>query len=113
MIRMDLDICTSRVFCECLQIHPSSTPSALPRGCRRERDVAVTVVGRCDINDLDLGVCDNFAPIGRGVLPSEARGGLPHRSGVTSADLRPHGCRQIKEARRLGHASERSLPMKP
>ena len=70
------------------------------RGC--DRDLAVRVVRRADIDDVDLGIVNDATPVGLRIFPAEFRGRFFHSGAVASADcFHSHADRRIKKVRRL------------
>lgn len=69
---------------------------------RGDGDLAVGVVRRGDIDEVDGGIGDDIAPVGGGVFPAELSGGGTSGSGVAPADRHhPQVGGQIEKARRL------------
>ena len=49
-------------------------------------DFSVGIIRRVDVDDVDLGICDDFAPIRCDMLPAKFFGGGPHAFFITTAD---------------------------
>ncbi len=65
---------------------------------RGERDLAVGVAGRADVDHVDVVAGDRGAPVGLGIGPAEPGRGRLHRNGVPPDDhLLPDTCRVREE----------------
>ena len=58
----------------------------LARLRRGNRDLGMGVVGRVNVDDIDLGIGDNVAPVGDGLAPAELFCGGLHPGLVAAAD---------------------------
>ena len=81
---------------------------------RRHGDLAMRIVRRANIDDVDFGIVHNAAPIGFDFLPAQFRGRFPGRGPVAATQrFQPQLHGQGKEMRGLSPRIRMGLAHKP